>query len=83
MREISEEAVALLQTMTWPGNVRQLKNLIERVLILGDGILARLRPRNCPPRKKRPTTRVVWCYRVPLQPCPCAKPARRSSGNTC
>ena len=23
--------------MVWPGNVRQLKNLIERVLILGDG----------------------------------------------
>ncbi|WP_299637240.1 sigma-54 dependent transcriptional regulator [uncultured Ruegeria sp.] len=37
IRELSEEAVALLQTMTWPGNVRQLKNLIERVLILGDG----------------------------------------------
>jgi two-component system nitrogen regulation response regulator NtrX len=37
VRELSEEAVALLQTMTWPGNVRQLKNLIERVLILGDG----------------------------------------------
>ncbi|MEP0047289.1 MAG: helix-turn-helix domain-containing protein, partial [Roseobacter sp.] len=27
---------ALMQTMEWPGNVRQLKNLIERVLILGD-----------------------------------------------
>ena len=25
-----------MQTMVWPGNVRQLKNLIERVLILGD-----------------------------------------------
>ncbi|MCP9482088.1 sigma-54 dependent transcriptional regulator [Shimia sp. CNT1-13L.2] len=37
LREISEEAVALMQTMSWPGNVRQLKNLIERVLILGDG----------------------------------------------
>jgi len=37
MRELSEEAVALLQTMLWPGNVRQLKNMIERVLILGDG----------------------------------------------
>ncbi|WP_298847910.1 sigma-54 dependent transcriptional regulator [uncultured Ruegeria sp.] len=37
IRELSEEAVALLQTMTWPGNVRQLKNLVERVLILGDG----------------------------------------------
>ncbi|SDG21557.1 sigma-54-dependent transcriptional regulator [Alloyangia pacifica] len=37
LRELSEDAVALLQTMIWPGNVRQLKNLIERVLILGDG----------------------------------------------
>ncbi len=35
-RELSEDAVALMQTMIWPGNVRQLKNLIERVLILGD-----------------------------------------------
>lgn len=35
-REISEDAVALMQTMTWPGNVRQLKNLVERVLILGE-----------------------------------------------
>ncbi len=37
LRELSEEAVAVLQTMPWPGNVRQLKNMIERVLILGDG----------------------------------------------
>ncbi|WP_425046314.1 sigma-54-dependent transcriptional regulator [Primorskyibacter sp. S87] len=37
LRELSEEAVALMQTMIWPGNVRQLKNLVERVLILGDG----------------------------------------------
>lgn len=36
-RALSEDAVALMQTMIWPGNVRQLKNLIERVLILGDG----------------------------------------------
>ncbi|WP_146345396.1 nitrogen assimilation response regulator NtrX [Phaeobacter marinintestinus] len=35
-RALSEEAIALMQTMIWPGNVRQLKNLIERVLILGD-----------------------------------------------
>jgi two-component system nitrogen regulation response regulator NtrX len=27
----------MLQTMSWPGNVRQLRNVIERVLILGDG----------------------------------------------
>lgn len=36
-RALSDDAVALMQTMVWPGNVRQLKNLIERVLILGDG----------------------------------------------
>ena len=37
LRELTDDAVALMQTMVWPGNVRQLKNLIERVLILGDG----------------------------------------------
>jgi len=37
LRSLTEDAVALMQTMTWPGNVRQLKNLVERVLILGDG----------------------------------------------
>ncbi len=36
-RQLSEDAEALLQTMIWPGNVRQLKNMMERVLILGDG----------------------------------------------
>ncbi len=35
LRALSDEAVAMLQTMNWPGNVRQLKNVIERVLILG------------------------------------------------
>jgi two-component system nitrogen regulation response regulator NtrX len=37
LREVSEEAVALMQTMVWPGNVRQLRNLVERILILGEG----------------------------------------------
>ncbi|OYU19904.1 MAG: sigma-54-dependent Fis family transcriptional regulator [Rhodobacteraceae bacterium PARR1] len=37
LRGLSPDAEALLQTMSWPGNVRQLRNVIERVLILGDG----------------------------------------------
>ncbi|PVA11720.1 sigma-54-dependent Fis family transcriptional regulator [Pelagivirga sediminicola] len=37
LRVLSAEARAQLQTMSWPGNVRQLRNMIERVLILGDG----------------------------------------------
>ena len=35
VREMSEEALARLEVMTWPGNIRQLRNTIERVLILG------------------------------------------------
>jgi len=36
-RALTPEAEAMLQTMHWPGNVRQLRNVIERVLILGEG----------------------------------------------
>lgn len=35
-REISSDAAAMMQTMEWPGNIRQLRNVIERILILGD-----------------------------------------------
>jgi two-component system nitrogen regulation response regulator NtrX len=35
LRSFSEEAEAALQTLHWPGNVRQLRNLVERILILG------------------------------------------------
>ena len=31
---LSEDAVAALQTYNWPGNVRQLRNVVERTLIL-------------------------------------------------
>ena len=35
LRGLSEDAQAHLQTMNWPGNIRQLKNVLERCLILG------------------------------------------------
>ena len=34
MREIADEAMAALQAYHWPGNVRQLRNIVERLLIL-------------------------------------------------
>ncbi|KIX17219.1 MULTISPECIES: sigma-54 dependent transcriptional regulator [Paracoccus] len=35
-RDLPEETVAALQSMRWPGNIRQLRNVIERVLILAE-----------------------------------------------
>ena len=35
LRTLAPEAEAQLQTMRWPGNVRQLRNTLERALILG------------------------------------------------
>ena len=35
--EISAEAIAALQAYDWPGNVRQLRNVIERTIILAPG----------------------------------------------
>ncbi len=34
MREIGDDAMAVLQTHGWPGNIRQLRNIVERLLIL-------------------------------------------------
>jgi two-component system nitrogen regulation response regulator NtrX len=35
-RALEDGAKAHLQTLSWPGNIRQLRNMIERALILGD-----------------------------------------------
>ena len=37
MRRIGDDALAVLQAHNWPGNVRQLKNNIERLMILARG----------------------------------------------
>jgi two-component system nitrogen regulation response regulator NtrX len=50
MREVSDEAMAVLQAYNWPGNVRQLRNIVERLLILAtdaaEAISADLLPSN-------------------------------------
>ena len=35
LRSFSEGALTKLQTMSWPGNIRQLRNAVEQILILG------------------------------------------------
>ena len=36
-RKFSEDAVRRLQTRSWPGNIRELRNAVERALILASG----------------------------------------------
>lgn len=36
-RRIGEDAMAVLQSHVWPGNIRQLRNNVERVMILAGG----------------------------------------------
>jgi two-component system nitrogen regulation response regulator NtrX len=37
VRELTDEAVAILQAYHWPGNVRQLRNMMEWLLIMTNG----------------------------------------------
>lgn len=37
LRKFSEDAIAVLQTRDWTGNVRELRNNVERILILAGG----------------------------------------------
>ena len=78
-RPLGEDAAAMLQTMALPGNVRQLRNVIERVLILGDGNGPTLRLVNQP--RTRPRTGALFSL-ARLPRCSCARPAKCSNGNT-
>ena len=59
-RRIAEDAMAVLQSHDWPGNVRQLRNNVERLMILTHGDPERRSPPTCcPPRSAR------WCPPTP------------------
>jgi len=36
-KQFADEAIARLQARAWPGNIRELRNAVERALILGSG----------------------------------------------
>ena len=40
-RTFSDEAIAVLQSLEWPGNIRQLRNFVERIMILSPSDSAR------------------------------------------
>ncbi len=57
-RVFAEDAIATLQVQSWPGNVRQLRNVVERILILAPGDAGQPITADCcrptPCRRRRP-----------------------------
>jgi two-component system, NtrC family, nitrogen regulation response regulator NtrX len=39
MKEVSPEAMVVFQQYDWPGNIRELRNLIERLMIMAPGLV--------------------------------------------
>jgi two-component system response regulator PilR (NtrC family) len=52
VRGVTPEAMALLERYHWPGNIRELENVIERAMVLGSGELIDLDA--LPPDLKQP-----------------------------
>lgn len=57
LRTVDDEAMVVLRSHSWPGNVRQLASVLERAVLLGDGevlsgpiIKRQLAPRKTAPR---------------------------------
>jgi DNA-binding NtrC family response regulator len=52
--ELTTEALAALRAYSWPGNVRQLRNCLERAVLLSNE--GRITPAELPPEVARPLT---------------------------
>ena len=58
--QISPDAMAALQAFSWPGNVRQLRNIVERTLILAPAnSTVRIELEHLPPELTAEPTRLV------------------------
>ena len=59
-RMISDDAMAALQSHDWPGNVRQLRNIVERLLIMAPGDVGeKISTEMLPPEINMPTPTAV------------------------
>ncbi len=61
VRGVTPEALAVLEQYHWPGNIRELENVIERAIVLGSSEL--LEPSALPANLRRPQDR----HDVPLE----------------
>ncbi len=41
LKEVSEDGIVALQNVNWTGNIRELRNIIERLVILGNAVITK------------------------------------------
>jgi DNA-binding NtrC family response regulator len=41
LKQFSPEAIKMLQERKWPGNIRELRNVVERLIILGSQTISK------------------------------------------
>lgn len=64
--ELDQAALDALKSYSWPGNVRQLKNTLERAVILSNN--GKITINELPPEVVRPSATPAQVYSAPLQP---------------
>jgi two-component system, NtrC family, response regulator AtoC len=62
-REISPDAMRGLEAYAWPGNARELRNVLERVLLLEEGAL--IKPSHLPPEIRGATRAADRAFVLP------------------
>ncbi|PYM26095.1 MAG: Fis family transcriptional regulator [Candidatus Rokuibacteriota bacterium] len=63
VRGISPDALAILERYHWPGNIRELENVVERAIVLGSGDL--LSPDSLPPHLRMPRDEQAVTVEIP------------------
>src|SRR5262249_17536346 len=67
-RSIDKKTLDLLETYGWPGNIRELQNVVERSVILSSGSVFAVDPSWLPTEALRQTARVAVPTAGPEQP---------------
>ena len=63
VKGISPDALAILERYHWPGNIRELENVVERAIVLGSGDL--LSPDSLPPHLRMPRDEQAVTVEIP------------------
>ena len=63
VQAISPESLAILERYHWPGNIRELENVVERAIVLGSGEL--LSPESLPPHLGAPRDEQAVSVEIP------------------